>query len=141
MILSAVLKLPTRLDSVVTARHALDDLLNAAGVTEPVSWDLSVALTEACSNAVRHAPTGRSYEVTIHLADNCCRIEIRDQGPGFDPDHVEIPRIEDVGSRGLLLMRAVVDRLIFEALQPRGMKVTMVKSWDRGFGRGAATAR
>jgi serine/threonine-protein kinase RsbW len=131
MISSITLELPTSAGSVAVARHALDDLLDTAGVADRICWDLALALTEGCSNAVRHAAAGPSYRVDVQLADGRCLMEICDQGPGFDPAGVRVPDLDDDGCRGLLIMATVVDHLKFGALQPRGMKVTMLKTWHR----------
>ncbi|MEU1122967.1 ATP-binding protein [Streptomyces sp. NPDC005899] len=83
--------------SVPLARRFLLGAMETAGVDPDISYDLSVALSEACANAVEHGgglgeggddaghPGGRSeqYRVTVHLDGETCRIEVADSGPGF----------------------------------------------------------
>ncbi|WP_309056262.1 ATP-binding protein [Streptomyces sp.] len=79
--------------SVPLARRLLMGTMETAGVDPDVSYDLSVALTEACANAVEHgggAGTGpgrgaasEAYRVTAYLDGETCRIEVADSGPGF----------------------------------------------------------
>ncbi|MFF9688045.1 ATP-binding protein [Streptomyces sp. NPDC014623] len=92
--------------SVPLARRFLLGTMETAGVDPDVSYDLSVALSEACANAVEHggdrpdagraedadsahAGDGRSghacgqYRVTAYLDGEKCRIEVTDSGPGF----------------------------------------------------------
>lgn len=92
--------------SVPLARRFLLGTMETAGVDPDISYDLSVALSEACANAVEHgghrqdvggaqdaAPgpsddeqPGRAcgqYRVTAYLDGEKCRIEVADSGPGF----------------------------------------------------------
>ncbi|EPH40406.1 hypothetical protein STRAU_6443 [Streptomyces aurantiacus JA 4570] len=80
--------------SVPLARRLLIGTMESAGVHPDVSYDLSLALTEACANAVEHggaaAPgaPGGAYRVTAYLDGEKCRIEVADSGPGFPPGRV-----------------------------------------------------
>ncbi|MCX5199978.1 ATP-binding protein [Streptomyces sp. NBC_00237] len=75
--------------SVPLARRLLLDSMNTAGVDPDISYDLSVALSEACANAVEHGgddepgPHCAAYRVTAYLDGDTCRIEVTDSGPGF----------------------------------------------------------
>ncbi|MFJ6465128.1 ATP-binding protein [Streptomyces sp. NPDC091387] len=93
--------------SVPLARRFLLGTMESAGVDPDVSFDLSVALSEACANAVEHGgarggpddagenwdawdaweePSGTArgqYRVTAYLDGEKCRIEVADSGPGF----------------------------------------------------------
>ncbi|WP_405811142.1 ATP-binding protein [Streptomyces sp. NBC_01520] len=93
--------------SVPLARRFLLGTMETAGVDPDISYDLSVALSEACANAVEHggvpgdaeaagevAGPGRAeyaqsardcgqYRVTAYLDGEKCRIEVADSGPGF----------------------------------------------------------
>ncbi|MFE6036236.1 ATP-binding protein [Streptomyces sp. NPDC056452] len=90
--------------SVPLARRFLLGTMETAGVDPDISYDLSVALSEACANAVEHGgdlgdagdlvglgPTGDEqpgrgsgqYRVTAYLDGEKCRIEVADSGPGF----------------------------------------------------------
>ncbi|MFD4275148.1 ATP-binding protein [Streptomyces cyaneofuscatus] len=87
--------------SVPLARRFLLGTMETAGVDPDISFDLSVALSEACANAVEHGGdrsglaehgdrgTGRTpadsgqYRVTAYLDGEKCRIEVADSGPGF----------------------------------------------------------
>ncbi|MFB7334905.1 ATP-binding protein [Streptomyces adustus] len=75
--------------SVPLARRLLLGTMETAGVDPDISYDLSVALSEACANAVEHGgstPHGgcpEAYRVTAYLDGEKCRIEVADSGPGF----------------------------------------------------------
>ncbi|MCX4824283.1 ATP-binding protein [Streptomyces sp. NBC_01142] len=75
--------------SVPLARRLLLGTMETAGVDPDVSYDLSVALSEACANAVEHGgdqgagEASAAYRVTAYLDGETCRIEVADSGPGF----------------------------------------------------------
>ncbi|MGW0789978.1 ATP-binding protein [Streptomyces sp. NPDC002911] len=95
--------------SVPLARRFLLGTMETAGVDPDISYDLSVALSEACANAVEHGgdrrdvgeagdvvttsagggqpgkACGQHYRVTAYLDGEKCRIEVADSGPGFPP--------------------------------------------------------
>ncbi len=82
--------------SVPLARRLLLGTMENAGVDPDISFDLSIALTEACANAVEHgAARTRSsqdaYRVTAYLDGEKCRIEVADSGPGFPRATMERP--------------------------------------------------
>ncbi|MEV7427108.1 ATP-binding protein [Streptomyces sp. NPDC091212] len=75
--------------SVPLARRLLLGTMETAGVDPDVCFDLSVALSEACANAVEHGgvqgpgEAPGAYRVTAYLDGELCRIEVSDSGPGF----------------------------------------------------------
>ncbi|MDG9682880.1 ATP-binding protein [Streptomyces sp. DH18] len=87
--------------SVPLARRFLLGTMETAGVDPDISFDLSIALSEACANAVEHggdrtalgepggtgyghpAADSGQYRVTAYLDGEKCRIEVSDSGPGF----------------------------------------------------------
>ncbi|KAF4406053.1 MULTISPECIES: ATP-binding protein [Streptomyces] len=82
--------------SVPLARRLLAGAMETAGVDPETSWEISLALSEACANAVEHGghATGDedgSYRVTAHLDGERCRIEVTDTGPGFPEERPEPP--------------------------------------------------
>ncbi|WP_405924784.1 ATP-binding protein [Streptomyces sp. NBC_00035] len=88
--------------SVPLARRLLLGTMETAGVDPDVSFDLSVALSEACANAVEHGGgtahggSSEAYRVTAYLDGEKCRIEVADSGPGFSPDP-GLPPAPDLG--------------------------------------------
>jgi serine/threonine-protein kinase RsbW len=110
--------------SVPLARRLLIGTMETAGVDPDISYDLSVALSEACANAVEHGgdagrgPGSEAYRVTAYLDGERCRIEVADAGPGFPaasagPSRPPIrPAHSDAeNGRGLCLIEELADHV------------------------------
>jgi serine/threonine-protein kinase RsbW len=69
--------------SVPVMRHMLGDALRGLGAEDDGLAELLLAVTEACTNVVRHGGPGRRYEVVASLGRRCCRIEVQNTWPGF----------------------------------------------------------
>ncbi|SEK68748.1 ATP-binding protein [Streptacidiphilus jiangxiensis] len=78
--------------SVPLARRVLLGTMAAAGVDPDVSYEVGVALSEACANAVEHASPCRAgldsgadqgFQVTAAIIGDRLHIEVSDSGPGF----------------------------------------------------------
>ncbi|MER6329025.1 ATP-binding protein [Streptomyces sp. NPDC014983] len=101
--------------SVPLARRLLIGTMETAGVDPEISYDLSVALSEACANAVEHGGDGGTsavYRVTAYLDGEKCRIEVADSGPGFHHTRELRPARPDAEhGRGLCLIRELADHV------------------------------
>lgn len=109
------LVIPAKAEYIALGRLALTGLLRPLAVEPEVIADVKLALTEACSNSIRHAyEDGREGEVEIRyelLASNLA-VEVSDEGGGFDPTLLESDQSElDEGGLGIAIIRAVTDDL------------------------------
>jgi serine/threonine-protein kinase RsbW len=66
-------------------RRVLGDTLSRLGIDESCVNDLLLAVTEACTNVLRHAGAGRRYELVAHVGSKRVLLEVLDSGRGFDP--------------------------------------------------------
>ncbi len=97
-------------------------------------FSVHLAMEEALVNAIRH---GNQLDVNKHVHVACrvspelIRIEITDEGEGFDPSSVPDPtdpaNIEAPSGRGLMLMRSFMSRVEYNDV---GNRVVMEK--ERG---------
>ena len=109
------LTIPARAEFIALCRLALAGLARTRALAPEVVADLKLALTEACSNSVRHAyAEGREgvVEIRYELGEDRIRVEVSDDGLGFDPVLVErSPEEIDEGGLGIAIIRAVTDEL------------------------------
>ena len=110
-----LLVIPAKPEYIALGRLALAGLLRPLAVEPELIADMKLALTEACSNSIRHAYAGgRKGEVEIRyeLADSGLAVEVSDEGGGFDPAHVQPAQGEtDEGGLGIAIIRALTDDL------------------------------
>ena len=109
------LTIPARAEYIALCRLALTGIARTRALRQEVVADLKLALTEACSNSVRHAyEEGRDgvVQVSYRLDGERIEVEVRDDGAGFDPAVLERAQEElDEGGLGIAIIRAVTDEL------------------------------
>src|SRR5436190_6712609 len=124
---SLLLTLPSMPDNVPVVRHAMRGMLDAREVSEAVTADVLLAVTEACTNVVQHAYAEREgsaqgeMEISAgwHESDELVII-VRDRGRGF------APRVDSPGlGLGLPVIAAVTRRLELQETPGGGTEVVM----------------
>jgi serine/threonine-protein kinase RsbW len=114
------LTLPARPENVAVVRHVLGAFAEALQLPDPVIEDMRLAVTEACTNVVRHAyQDGHPgpIEIVIHPQGDSLQVVVSDRGRGLGPsadaagpglglpliaaltESVEIEQTPDAGSR------------------------------------------
>ncbi len=71
--------------SIPVMRRVLGDTLTRLGADEDSVADLLLAVTEACTNVLRHAGPAPRYEIVARIGQDGCELEVVDSGRGFDP--------------------------------------------------------
>ena len=110
------LTIPAKAEYIVLCRLALSGLGRVRALEPALVADLKLALTEACSNVVRHAYNEQrsgEVEVRYELDDDKLSVEVVDEGIGFDPEAVVAAAGDelDEGGLGISIIRAIVDEL------------------------------
>ena len=107
------LAIPARPEYISLCRLALTGLSHVQELSEETLADLKLALTEACSNSVRHAyPNGEGVvEVSYTLAADRIVIEVCDNGEGFDLADRSAADADQLteGGLGIAIIRAIAD--------------------------------
>ncbi len=62
--------------SVPVMRHVLGDTLRDLGADDDGVADLLLAVTEACSNVVKHGGPGQRYEVLASVGQGGCEVQV-----------------------------------------------------------------
>jgi anti-sigma regulatory factor (Ser/Thr protein kinase) len=118
------LEIPPRNDHLALVRRVV---ATAASVAEVLSDrridDLSLAVSEACANAIdaqRAAGSAEPVEIEIELAAGGVAVTVRDHAGGFVPDEVDpLPDADDPGrlrherGLGLPLMESLTESVTF----------------------------
>lgn len=112
--------LPTSTASIREVQDRLAELLADLEYPERDRFAIRLAVEEALVNAFKHGnclDADRAIEVHCRVGSELIRVEIADQGAGFDPDDVDSScdpgNVLSPNGRGLALMRTFMDRVEF----------------------------
>lgn len=101
----------------------VEDILKQMNVSEDSYGNILISVIEGVNNAINHGNDGdenKQVEITSYVSDNKKNIifKIKDEGPGFDynnlPDPTAPENLENLGGRGVFLMKQLADMVIFE---------------------------
>ena len=125
------LTIPAKPEYISLCRLALTGLSRLRELSQETVADLKLALTEACSNSVRHAyPDGRGVvEIVYDLQPDRLVIEVADNGEGFDPtDRVDREDELAEGGLGIAIIESIADELEISARENgHGSRLRFVK--------------
>ena len=125
------LLLPSRVSSLAEARRFVDRHAVQAGFSPMARDEISLAVTEAVSNAVRYgSPAGEAdtVEVSVMQEGPQLIITVRDHGRPFSPPPPSLPDPAAFAEhgRGLFLMQQLMDEVKFS--RDDGTVVRMIKT-------------
>jgi serine/threonine-protein kinase RsbW len=131
------LTIPAKPEYITLGRLALAGLalLRPQQLSAEVVADVKLALTEACTNSVRHAyaEAGGVVAITYELHRDSLVVEVVDKGGGFEPgpQPVELPTVArddlSVGGLGLAIIDALSDELAIGERVGGGSTLRFVK--------------
>ncbi len=124
------LTIPAKPEYISLCRLALTGLSRLRELSQETLADLKLALTEACSNSIRHAyEEGRTagvVDVRYELNGEKLAVEVSDEGSGFDVDAADQASRLDEGGLGIAIIRALTDELAIESHES-GSRLRFVK--------------
>jgi serine/threonine-protein kinase RsbW len=129
------LTLDARAENLALTRLALAGVAANAGAPREVVSDLKLAVTEACTNVIKHAygepAIGGEIVVRYTVEPGMLSIEVEDMGSGFDPGSSPgADRNGDGGNgMGLMIIRVLTDELSVTSTGS-GTRVAFVKRFS-----------
>jgi serine/threonine-protein kinase RsbW len=129
---SVRLTIPARPEYITLGRLALTAIAGVRPLSEETLHDLKLALTEACTNSVRHAysdgDAGRGeVEIIYELEPDRLVVEVGDAGSGFEPGSVAHDDDLEEGGLGIEIIRAVSDEVEIGPRDQGGSRLRFVK--------------
>jgi serine/threonine-protein kinase RsbW len=128
------LTIPAKPEYITLGRLALTGIarMRARPLPQEVLGDLKLALTEACTNSVRHAYAGEqgTVQIVYELHPDKLVVEVADDGEGFEPPAVTDLSDEDElseGGLGIAIIQAVADELEIRERAQGGSSLRFVK--------------
>lgn len=116
------LTLPARAENIALVRHVIGALAESLALPPKTIEDIRLAVTEACTNVVRHAYRDHEgpLEIVVEPQSDCLTVVVADRGRGILPN----PSSEGPGL-GLPLIAALADALEIEHSPQRGSRLSM----------------
>jgi serine/threonine-protein kinase RsbW len=124
------IEIPCDVNLLAGVREEVSQIIAPLGFPESALFDIKVAVGEALANAVRHGQPAAGLgkvDVWISAYDDRVVIEIADEGVGFDGVHSGSSDLYAPSGRGIMFMRALMDRVEFSASAGGGTLVRLVK--------------
>ena len=125
------LTIPAKPEYITLVRLALSGLSGLRPLSEETLGDMKLAVTEACTNSVRHGyqDGGGRVEILYELQPDRLVVEVADDGPGFDAsgDRTTGENLAE-GGLGIAIIKAVSDEFESgERSDGRGSRLRFVK--------------
>lgn len=115
-----MLKLSSKPANVAHVEPFVEQLVNRYKISPDKQCNILISLTEAVTNAIVHGncqEENKTVQVVLKKEKEFLAVRVTDEGCGFDyhnlPDPTAPDNICKCGGRGVYLMRALSDRLIF----------------------------
>jgi serine/threonine-protein kinase RsbW len=129
---SVRLTIPAKPEYITLGRLALTANAGVRPVSDEALHDLKLALTEACTNSVKHAygeDGVGSVDIVYELLADRLAVEVGDAGSGFDPnaDHPGADDELEEGGLGIEIIRALTDEVEIGAREGGGSRLRFVK--------------
>ena len=126
------LRIPAKAEYITLGRLALTAIARVRPLSAETLSDLKLALTEACTNSVRHAyREGRSgtVEIVYQIEPDRLVVEVTDEGAGFRPEESARDGNGDLseGGLGIAIIRAVADEVEIGEREAGGSRLRFVK--------------
>jgi serine/threonine-protein kinase RsbW len=129
------LTIPAKAEYITLGRLALTGIarLRAEAVSTEVLGDLKLALTEACTNSVRHAYGGDAglVHIVYELHSDRLVVEVSDSGEGFEPPTGRVAEFDTdelaEGGLGIAIIAALSDELEIGEGDDGGSRLRFVK--------------
>ncbi len=126
------LTIPAKAEYITLGRLALTGITRLRrDVTDEVLGDLKLALTEACTNSVRHAYAdgGGTVEIVYELYPDRLAVEVNDRGEGFTPPSQRAKEDDELheGGLGIAIIEALSDELEISQGDEGGSRLRFVK--------------
>jgi serine/threonine-protein kinase RsbW len=130
---SVRLTIPARPEYITLGRLALTAIAGLRSFSDETLHDLKLALTEACTNSVKHAYGGDgdgSVDIVYELQGDRLAVEVGDAGSGFDPGGARGGNGDDdleEGGLGIEIIRALTDEVEIAERPGGGSRLRFVK--------------
>ena len=120
---SIKISIPSLIENIKIIESFIDNAREKFAINEDIYGNIMISVTECVTNAIVHGNNldgSKKVDLELHLDDNQVQFVVRDQGKGFDFEHLQDPtapeNLEKTGGRGIFIMKHLSDEVKFEDL-------------------------
>ncbi|WP_373521233.1 ATP-binding protein [Aquiflexum sp.] len=120
---SIKISIPSLIENIKIIESFIDNARDKFSINEDIYGNIMISVTECVTNAIVHGNSldgSKKVNLELHLDDNQVKFVIKDEGIGFDYEHLEDPtapeNLEKAGGRGIFIMKHLSDEVKFEDL-------------------------
>lgn len=118
------LRIPSQPEYVLLTRLVVAQIGQMAGLGQGEVYDLKLAVTEAVTNAIRHAKVD-SFEVEYVARNRVVEITVKDAGGGFNAEDLTASP-NSKGGFGLAVIGSLVDEVMVNSTDTDGTELRMI---------------
>ena len=109
-------------------RFTTSGIANKIGFCLEDIEDIKVAVSEACTNAIKHSLDNK-FSVEYTIFENGLTITIIDSGKGYDVDSIDVPNLEEPkeSGLGLFIIQSLMDEVEIKSNINYGTVIKMTK--------------
>ena len=131
------LVIKSRPDQIARVRNWVAEKAQAAGFSTEDVFALKLAVSETCTNVIRHAYEGaadKDIVLSIGIEGDTLSLTIQDFGKKFDLSRYKSPDLDEPaeGGYGVYLIRELMDEVEYDTSSPQGTVLRMVKRKGAG---------
>ncbi|HSQ90134.1 MAG TPA: ATP-binding protein [Romboutsia sp.] len=109
-------------------RLTTSGIANKIGFSMDDIEDMKVAVSEACTNAIKHSDDDVLY-IAFKILEDGITIEIQDKGKGYDIESIPQPDLNNPkeSGLGLFIIQTLMDEVSIESKDNQGTTIKMTK--------------
>lgn len=118
---SIKISIPSLIDNIKIVESFIDNAREKYPIDEDIYGNIMISVTECVTNAIVHGnkkDKDKTVELELLLDDEEVKFIIKDQGHGFDYEHLQDPtspdNLEKIGGRGIYIIKHLCDEVKFE---------------------------
>ena len=118
---SLKIKIPSILENIRIVESFIDNLKDKYGFDDDIYGNIMIAVTESVNNAIKHGnqlDPKKNVTLSTAIEESKLIFTLEDEGIGFDtsnlPDPTAPDKLEEVGGRGIFLMKHLADEVNFK---------------------------
>ncbi len=125
---SIKMELSAKPEYVSIIRLTVSGLANKIGFYIDDIEDIKVAVSEACTNAIKHSQDNK-VSVEFTEIENGLEIEVKDNGKGYDINSIAKPNLSEPkeSGLGLFIIEALMDKVEVNTNENQGTIIKMTK--------------